>query len=103
MIFKKDVFMSWKYFPIGWNEALQQARKNNYEYIDFNGYVFYTNNDELDYNNALCKREDLINKVWFTSDTHFNSERTLELSKRPFKTVEEMNNVLIKNWNSVVG
>jgi calcineurin-like phosphoesterase family protein len=41
--------------------------------------------------------------VWFTADTHFNHRRTLELSKRPFKNVNEMNNVMIKNWNRVVG
>lgn len=43
-----------------------------------------------------------MNKIWFTSDTHFGSQRTLELSKRPFKTVAEMNDTLIKNWNDVV-
>lgn len=42
-------------------------------------------------------------KIWFTSDTHFSSGRTLELSKRPFKTVEEMDNTIIENWNSIVG
>lgn len=41
--------------------------------------------------------------IWFTADTHFSHERTLELSKRPFKTVEEMDNTIIKNWNAVVG
>lgn len=41
-------------------------------------------------------------KVWFTSDTHFGSQRTLELSKRPFKTVEEMDRTMIDNWNKVV-
>lgn len=44
-----------------------------------------------------------MRKIWFTSDTHFGSQRTLELSKRPFKTVEEMDKTLIDNWNSVVG
>ena len=44
-----------------------------------------------------------MSKIWFTSDTHFSSERTLELSKRPFKSVEEMDKILIENWNSVVG
>lgn len=41
-------------------------------------------------------------KIWFTSDTHFNSERTLQLSKRPFNSVEEMNSTLIDNWNKNV-
>ena len=44
-----------------------------------------------------------MSKIWFTSDTHFSSERTLELSKRPFRSVEEMDKILIENWNSVVG
>ena len=41
--------------------------------------------------------------IYFTSDTHFGSQRTLELSKRPFTSVEEMDRVMIDNWNSVVG
>ena len=43
-----------------------------------------------------------MSKVWFTSDTHFGSQRTLELSRRPFKNVEEMDKALIENWNSIV-
>lgn len=42
-------------------------------------------------------------KVWFTADTHFGHKRTLELSKRPFESVEEMDQVLIDNWNKIVG
>ena len=42
-------------------------------------------------------------KTWFTSDTHFNQERTLQLSKRPFNDVGDMNHNLISNWNNVVG
>ncbi len=41
-------------------------------------------------------------KVWFTSDTHFGSGRTLKMSQRPFKSVDEMDSTIIKNWNSVV-
>lgn len=40
--------------------------------------------------------------VWFTADTHFSSERTLWHSKRPFNSIEIMNNVLIDNWNSMI-
>ena len=43
-----------------------------------------------------------MSKIWFTSDTHFGSDRTLDMSKRPFKTVEEMDNTIISNWNEVV-
>ena len=39
---------------------------------------------------------------FFTSDCHFNQERTLILSKRPFKNVIEMNKTLVNNWNNAV-
>ena len=42
-------------------------------------------------------------KVFFTSDTHFNHVNILRHSNRPFKDIEEMNQVLIDNWNRVVG
>lgn len=44
-------------------------------------------------------KEDLVR---FTSDQHFNHFNIIEYTKRPFKTLHEMNNVLIENWNSVV-
>lgn len=44
-----------------------------------------------------------MKRTWFTSDTHFGAERTLLLSRRPFKSVEEMDREMIKKWNSVVG
>lgn len=42
-------------------------------------------------------------KIWFTSDTHFNQERTLELSKRPFDSVQSMTDTIVDRWNNVVG
>lgn len=41
-------------------------------------------------------------EIWITADTHFNHQRTLELSHRPFNNIDDMNWTLIKNWNSVV-
>lgn len=43
-----------------------------------------------------------MSKIFFTSDTHFGSDRVRDLSRRPFKTVAEMDNTIINNWNSVV-
>ncbi|AJD93396.1 hypothetical protein JMA_40780 (plasmid) [Jeotgalibacillus malaysiensis] len=39
---------------------------------------------------------------WFTGDTHFGNQRTLELSRRPFSTVKEMDAEIVRNWNQVV-
>jgi len=36
------------------------------------------------------------------SDPHFDSERIIENAKRPFGNVQEMNNTIIKNYNSIV-
>ena len=36
--------------------------------------------------------------VWFTSDTHFGSERILELSKRPFRDTDEMDSFIFSWW-----
>ncbi|HEX8481093.1 MAG TPA: metallophosphoesterase family protein [Allosphingosinicella sp.] len=41
--------------------------------------------------------------VFFTSDTHFGDHRTLNIWKRPFGSVAEMDLTLVEGWNSVVG
>ena len=40
--------------------------------------------------------------VFWTSDTHFSHRRIIEYTNRPFSSIEEMNEALIRNWNSVV-
>jgi calcineurin-like phosphoesterase family protein len=43
-------------------------------------------------------------ETWFTSDSHDNHVRILiyEEKNRPFKTLDEMNETLVANWNRVV-
>lgn len=41
--------------------------------------------------------------LFFTSDTHFGHENIINFCKRPFSSVEEMDQKLIENWNKVVG
>jgi len=40
--------------------------------------------------------------VYFTSDTHFYHANIIKYCLRPFKDVDDMNNVLIQKWNSRV-
>ena len=56
--------------------------------------------------NCLDELEERIKvkklSIFFTSDTHFSAQRTLELSKRPFKNTSEMDWTMIERWNKIV-
>ena len=39
---------------------------------------------------------------YYIGDLHFNHKNIINLDSRPFNDIEEMENILIKNWNSVV-
>lgn len=40
--------------------------------------------------------------IYFTSDTHFFHKRVIEFGYRPFTTLDEMTEELIKRWNTKV-
>lgn len=42
-------------------------------------------------------------ETFFTSDTHFHHVRVIEYSKRPFRSIHEMNQTIINRWNERVG
>jgi calcineurin-like phosphoesterase family protein len=41
-------------------------------------------------------------KTFFTSDTHFDDSYAIEYFNRPFKSVDEMNAVMVERWNNIV-
>jgi calcineurin-like phosphoesterase family protein len=40
--------------------------------------------------------------VFFTSDTHFGHVNIIGYCKRPFHDIDDMENNLVRNWNSIV-
>jgi len=41
-------------------------------------------------------------EIWVVSDTHFGHENIIRFCNRPFTNAEEMDEVLVENWNKVV-
>ena len=43
-----------------------------------------------------------MSKILYIADTHFGHANILRFDQRPFQNLEEMNEVLINNWNRAV-
>lgn len=41
-------------------------------------------------------------KVFFIADTHFGDSNIIIYENRPFSSVDDMNSILVKNWNDTV-
>ncbi len=41
-------------------------------------------------------------KIFFIADMHFGDDNIRKYENRPFDTVDEMNEALIRNWNGAV-
>ena len=42
-------------------------------------------------------------RVWFISDLHFAHKNIIKYCSRPFDNVNQMNEILIQNWNKKIG
>ena len=70
---------------------------------EYSAGEIYSNLDDCINKLKELVSEKMTPKMFFTSDTHFSQDRAMKLSKRPFKTVSDMDWTMIDRWNAKVG
>lgn len=81
---------------VGWSD---KAIKNNYIEIKLSDYELPRYKTLKSILEAVVKDLNRPKERWFLSDTHFSQQRTLELSRRPFRNLRDMDLTMISNWN----
>lgn len=84
---------------VGWPDGAEKTRYLACKLAEVGKTRFTTLDSVLQ---AAVNSLDTPPTMWFTSDTHFGQQRTLELSRRPFPDVLSMDLEMISNWNKRV-
>ena len=87
----------------GIDPSVNAYRYLKHKYEKYTGKIIHNSLEECvkELKDIIFKRNS-ITHYFYTSDTHFGSDRALALSKRPFRTVEDMDWTMVERWNKVV-
>lgn len=94
---------NYKKIIVGIDDSFTSKRYIKKRLLDDYGIeVLDTYKEVLKQTKETIKELQKNHEIYYTSDTHYGSERALELSKRPFRNVIDMDNTMMLNWNSIV-